>query len=227
MSRTIVAGAILVLVGVWSQMGLAAGPRAVVPELTHDFGQVFEDRPLIHRFVIENRGQETLEILDVDPDCDCTVAEYDRRIPPGGQGHITLSIKPYSVLRKFDKQTKVRLNDRESAQVIFTLKGEAQPIIEIQPSHIVRLRGRADDRLEGQVRFISHLPFSWEISSFQTNIPDKIDVSLRAETPGKVYVLEVRNKSRDPGRYAGKIDLVTNSQKRPRLLVRVFGEISS
>ena len=31
--------------------------------------------------------------------------------PPGGQGRITLTIAPYSVLRQFTKKTKVSFND--------------------------------------------------------------------------------------------------------------------
>ena len=47
-------------------------------------------------------------------------------------------------------------------------------------------------------------------------------VSLKAEEPGKVYVLEVRNIRREAGHYAGKIELLTSSKERPRLIVRVF-----
>ena len=57
--------------------------------------------------MIKNEGDAPLRVEDVDPDCACTVADYDRVIPPGGQGEITLTIKPYSVMRDFLKQTKV------------------------------------------------------------------------------------------------------------------------
>ncbi len=47
----------------------------------------------------------------------------DRRIPPGGQGRITLTIAPYSVLRQFTKKTKVFFNDPDHSQVVLTLQG--------------------------------------------------------------------------------------------------------
>ena len=50
-------------------------------------------------------------------------------------------------------------------------------------------------------------------------------MTLKPEVPDKVYVLEVRNKGQQSGAYAGLIELSTNSEKRPRLIVRVFGEI--
>ncbi|MEW6386855.1 MAG: DUF1573 domain-containing protein [Thermodesulfobacteriota bacterium] len=217
------------VLGLWPLKGLAASgsPKAVLSETAYDFGEVYEDRHLEHTFVIKNTGPGTLEILEVDPDCACTVFDYDRRIPPGGEGKITLGIKPYSVIHPFQKKTKVRFNDPGQPEVVLVLKGKARPMIEIQPSHIVRLRGSVGQDLRGQVRFTSNLPFPLEITKYQTNVGDKIEVHLHAEVPGKVYVLEVRNKSREAGHYAGKIDLFTNSQQRPRLLVRVFGDLYS
>jgi hypothetical protein len=202
------------------------GPKAQVPETTYDFGEVFEDVKLTHTFTIKNIGDALLEIKDIDSDCACTAADSDRRIPPGGVGRITLTIAPYSVLRQFTKKTTVSFNDPELRQVVLTLKGYGKPFIEIQPSHIIRFRGTPGEDLRSQVRFISHLPGTWEIKDFKTNIPQYIDVSVKAEQPGRVYVVEVRNKRQEAGNYAGVIYLTTTSEKRPRLIMRVFGELA-
>ena len=160
----------------------------------------------------------------MDPDCACTVASYDKTIPPGKEGAITLTIKPFSVIHQFKKEAKVRLNDPERRLVQLVMTGVALPFIEIQPSHIVRLRGTPGEAVKGQVHFISHLPVPWKITDYRTTIPDKIAISLTPTVPGKEYVLEVRNKSQDGGPYAGLVELFTTSKERPRLIVRVFGE---
>jgi hypothetical protein len=216
----------LLLLGAPLAAAATLGPKAQVPETTFDFGEIFEDRELTHTFVIKNIGDALLEIKDIDSDCACTAADSDRRIPPGGQGRIKLTIAPYSVLRKFAKKTKVFFNDPDHSQVVLTMKGEAKPFIEIQPSHIIRFRGKPGEELRDQVRFISHLPGHWEIKEFKTNIPQFIDVKVRAEQPGKIYVVEVRNKRQEAGNYAGVIELATTSEKRPRMIMRVFGELS-
>ncbi len=204
----------------------AAAPQAVLPETTHDFGEVFQDRKLAHTFDIKNIGDEVLEIRDIDPDCACTAADFDHRIPPGGLGRITLTIAPYSVLRQFTKKTRVSFNDPDHPEMVLTLKGYGKPSIEVQPSHIVRLQGKAGEELRSQVVFTSHLSSPWDIVNFKTNIPQFIDVAVKAKEPGRVYVVEVRNKRKEAGNYTGKIELSTTSPKRPRLILRVLGELS-
>ena len=205
--------------------GAAPGPKAQVPETTFDFGEIFEDRELTHTFVIKNIGDALLEIKDIDSDCACTAADSDRRIPPGEEGRIKLTIAPYSVMRQFAKKTKVFFNDPDHREVVLSMKGYGKPFIEIQPSHIIRFRGKPGEELRDQVRFTSHLPGNFEIKSFKTNIPQYIDVNVRAEQPGKIYVVEVRNKRQEAGNYAGVIELPTTSRQRPRLIMRVFGEL--
>ncbi|MCL6622881.1 MAG: DUF1573 domain-containing protein [Syntrophobacterales bacterium] len=203
-----------------------AAPRVEVLKTTHDFGEVFEDRELSHTFVLKNTGDAVLEIRDLDSDCACTTTESDRRIPPGGQGRITLTIAPYSVLHQFKKQTKVFLNDPATPVVTLSLVGYAKPFIEIQPSHVVRLRGKPGEPVGAQVRFISHLPIPFEITGFTTDIPQLIGVHLKAEEPGKVWLVEVKNQNTAAGNYQGTIILNTNAARRPRLIMRVFGELT-
>jgi hypothetical protein len=202
-----------------------AAPRVAAPETSKDFGKVFEDKALGHTFVIKNEGDSPLRVEDVDPDCACTVANYDGTIPPGGQGEITLTIKPFSVLRDFLKKTTVKFNDPARPELVLSMKGYVQPIIEIQPSHIVRLRGTVDDDLRGQVRFISHQSAPLEIKKVVNSIPGMVEANLKAEEPGKVYVLEVKNIRRDAGHYGGMIELTTSSKERPRLIIRVFANL--
>jgi len=217
---------IMLLLGTPLAVSATLGPKAQVPETTFDFGEIFEDRELTHTFIIKNIGDTLLEIKDIDSDCACTAADSDRRIPPGAQGRIKLTIAPYSVLRQFAKKTKVSFNDPDHPQVVLTMQGYGKPFIEIQPSHIIRFRGKPGEELRDQVRFTSHLPGNFEIKAFKTNIPQFIDVTIRAEQPGKIYVVEVRNKRQEAGNYAGVIELTTTSEKRPRLIMRVFGELS-
>ena len=202
-----------------------AQPRVDIPVKVHDFGEVREDMVLGYSFVIRNVGDRNLTILEVDPDCACTAVNYDRVIPPGGEGKIHLEIKPFSVVHSFAKKTYIRFNDPDRTSVNLVLQGKAQKSIEITPSHIVRFRGTPREHLSAQVRFISHMPFPWQITKFQNSIPDKIDVTLKTEKPGKIYVLNIINKYQEQGHYVGKIEVFTNAINRPKIVMRVIADL--
>ena len=204
----------------------AAAPRAEVAGMVKDFGEVFEDQELVHTFVIRNVGDAPLHIKDIEPDCACTAAAYTRLIPPGGEGKITLTLAPYSVLKKFAKHTEVTLNDPQRPKVTLTLQGWGKPVIDIQPHHIIRFQGKPGEALTARVRLVSHLKTPWEVGAPKTDIPHLVACSLTAEVPGKIYLLEIKNKSQQVGRYAGKIEMSTNAPHRPKLVLRVFGDLT-
>lgn len=226
----IIIGVVLItVVSLHHRCGLSAelAPQVSITQESHNLGDFFENQSPSHTFVIQNSGTAPLEITKVEPDCVCTVPAYDKLIPAGGQGKVILTIKPFSVQGEFEKKTTIKVNDPKIAEFVLTLKGNSKSLIEISPSRIIKLRGTPSENLQAQIRFISHYSSSWEIKEFRTNVPDKLDISLKPEKPGKVYLLEVRNKRQEAGSYAGMIELYTSSKEQPRLIVRVFCDLNN
>lgn len=201
-------------------------PRAVFPETSHDFGEFIQDREQRHNFVVKNTGTAPLKILEVDPDCACTAPSYDKEIPPGGEGRITLALKPYSVLKEFTKKTRIRTNDPDNPTAMLILTGVSKPVLEILPSHIVRFKGPLTQAHEAKVRLISHGEKPLEIREVRNSLPDKVQVTVSPQGAGKEFLLTVKNLAQEPGNYAGRIELVTNYEKRPRLVLRVFADLT-
>ncbi len=200
-------------------------PRAVFPETSRDFGEFIQDREQRHDFVVRNPGTAPLKILEVDPDCACTVPSYDKEIPPGGEGRITLALQPYSVLKEFIKKTRIRTNDPDTPQVVLVLTGVSKPVLEILPSHIVRFKGPVSQAHEARVRVLSHGEKPLEIREVRNSLPDRVQVAVTATTPGREFLVTVKNVAQDPGHYAGRIELATNYENRPRLNLRVFADL--
>jgi hypothetical protein len=67
-------------------------PKVVVPAPIYDAGVVSKGAKVIHDFEVKNEGDGDLQILDVRAACGCTVASFDRLIPPGGSGHVHLEV---------------------------------------------------------------------------------------------------------------------------------------
>ena len=202
-------------------------PKFSVSENEYDLGKFNEDQSPSHTFVVHNTGTATLEIVDVDPDCTCTVPKFDKTIRPGGTGNITLSMKPFSLENGFTKGTTVRTNDPANRQLVLTLKGVSEPLVTVQPSHIIRLSGKPTQDIMAQVRIVSNLSFPWKVAYYQTSIPDKIDVAIQPEKAGKVYTVQVKNKLKEKGSYYGKVEIFSNFKERPRLILRIFGDVSA
>ena len=51
-------------------------------------------------------------------------------------------------------------------------------------------------------------------------------ISMEEASVSFQLMVEVRNKRQEAGNYAGVIELFTTSEKRPRLIMRVFGELT-
>lgn len=202
-----------------------AGPKMSLPEPNFDLGEVFEDQSLSHVFEVKNTGDAPLVIKDIDPDCACSIMEFDRNIPPGGSGKINFTIKPYSVIHKFCKKADIFSNDPTNPKAAIKICGLAKPFIEIQPGHLIRFQGTLEEVKPIQVRLLSHLAAPLVITGFQTDIPDKIDVAVSPEITGKTFTVKVTNKINSTANYKGKIEIITNSDKRPRLILRVFADI--
>jgi len=208
--------------------GLASagpGPQLVLPQTSYNFGEVYEDQPLSHTFEVRNAGKASLVIERLDPDCACTLTDYDRRIAPGAVGKITLTIEPYSVIHQFSKKTEVFTNDPQRPVAVLELCGHAKPFIEIQPRHIIRFQGNPQEPHSAQVRLVSNLLTPLRLTGYSTDIADKINVTIEALNPGKVFVVQVSNRYRQVGKYKGKILIHTNSEQRPRLILRVFADL--
>ena len=54
---------------------------------------------------------------------------------------------------------------------------------------------------------------------------DKIKYKLKTKEKGKEYVLEVKNRSTEQGTFRGKIELTTDSKKKPKISLGVFSQM--
>lgn len=69
-----------------------AQPRLEVAEATFDAGKAPAGTSVRHEFVVRNTGEGDLKIIRIKPGCGCTVVNYPRIIPAGGEGRITMKV---------------------------------------------------------------------------------------------------------------------------------------
>ena len=152
------------------------------------------------------------------------MARFDRTIPPGGGGKITLEVRTKGFQGKIHKKARVFSNDPKHPQVTIVLKGKVWVPIHVNPRY-VRLRGMEDEEIEGVVRLRGEKKESLIAKIASISIPDKVEVELQETKKGSTYQLKIKNKVKVGARYRGKVRLTTNYPEKPEIVIQVIGDI--
>src|SRR5262245_7482663 len=90
-------------------------PKLVVEEVEYLFGKVKEGDEVSHTFKIKNEGAAELIIHNVSPACGCTASDFTKKLAPGEEGKVTLSVRTAGMNGKTERYAEVISND--TAQV--------------------------------------------------------------------------------------------------------------
>lgn len=87
---------------------LDEAPKITIEEPMHDFGNMSADEKVNTSFIINNDGQDKLEIRKIAPNCDCVLAKLaDESIKPGES--TTLEVTFNSIRRRGNQQKSVTI----------------------------------------------------------------------------------------------------------------------
>jgi hypothetical protein len=203
----------------------ASGPRPIIelPKMRQDFGNVYEQPKYDATFVVKNRGKADLIISDVKPGCGCTVANFDKTIPPGGEGKISLSLDGTRVHGEFTKTATVMSNDPDHPELILTIAGNKVAFLNIVPDGVVYLQGRYEEAIEKEVTISSNekLP-DFKVTGVTSDIDDKVTYDYKPGANKGEYVLHIKKNPELPiSSSYGTITIKTNSEKAPETKLQV------
>ena len=117
----------------------AAKPIADVSTKIQDFGMVPKGETLKALFIVKNTGTAPLEITSVRPTCGCTVANYDKTVPPGGSGKVEAEVDTTAFTGPIAKSILVLTNDPSNGQINLVVKAEVRSFVEVIPRNLLRL----------------------------------------------------------------------------------------
>ena len=103
-----------------SIVAAADGPKLVVPEKIKNMGRVAQGDVLSVDFELINEGDEPIEVKAVRPTCGCTVADFDREIPPGGTGYVKAKLETRDFSGPISKSILIMTNDPQDPTVTVT-----------------------------------------------------------------------------------------------------------
>lgn len=224
-------------VAVAQDVASTAAPRLTTVDPMKDFGTVAKGTQLEWDFTVRNTGSADLQILNVQPACGCTVADFDKVIKPGSTGKIHAVVDTAQFSGPISKSITVVSNDPTTPNATLTMRAVVKPYVEAYPAGFLRYM-----ILEGETATQSVVIYSEEEKPFEiigVDVPaDYIEVNyskienaeLRAnvgrtgQNQWKVDVT-VGGSETERGPIAQKVKLITNSEHQPEYLLSVTGLI--
>ena len=153
------------------------------------------------------------------------MARYDRVIPPGGEGIVTLEVDLRGYTGEVAKTGNVVSNDPLRPEIILTVKGRVSPLIGISPTSLVHFQGMPES-LEPRVLevFRAKGQPAFRVVRLENSVPNDVDARIEPVVEGERYRLTLSNRSRQ-GRYQGLVTVVTDNPKKRDISIQVSGII--
>jgi len=152
------------------------------------------------------------------------VARYDRTIPPGGEGKITLEMRTKGYEGKMNKSARVTTNDPKNPQVTISMKGNIWTPIHLKPRY-AQLKGVVGDEIQQVVHLQAEKETPLTVKLESISVPDKVTAALEETEKGRSYKLTVKNRVKEEATYGGHIKLSTNYPEKPEVVIRISGNV--
>lgn len=213
----------------------AVQPGAVAPmevaEPVHDFGKMVKGESGSHTFVLRNSGDEPLRVAGIKPSCGCTVAEFDRVIPPGGEGNVTAVLDTMTVTGKVSSALEVFVEGHQTAMATLELRAEVVPKLLAHPGYARWIYVQHEEEGTISNTLVSVDGAEFDVLSVEAPMP-AIDVSFRPATPeertekatGSQWRLDATLDSQAPvGAISGYLTVHTNHPQQKEMRIPVSG----
>jgi hypothetical protein len=211
----------------------AAGkPKAVAVEPIKDAGIVSKGDKITHDFLIKNEGDADLEIVNVQPACGCTVAEFDKTIAPGQTGKVHAVLDTAGFSGPISKGLTVFTSDSDVPQLELTVRAKVQPFISARPGYAryITVQGEAAQGSIGQTIWAPdgssfdvvkvESPFPFMKTSFREAKPEE----RIADATGKQWRVEmILSNDAKVGALADYVTIHTNHPKQKLVQIPVSG----
>lgn len=147
------------------------------------------------------------------------MTRFDRVIPPGGEGKVTLNVDLKGYQGKVWKDATIISNDLRQPSFQITLQGQVRPHIELRPGSFVQFSPAVQSAEEKTVDLMA-TGQDFRVLKIENNLKEKISAQLETVVPGKHYRLKIANLQRE-GSYSGVIKVSTDHPKKPEVQIRI------
>lgn len=214
---------------------LFADPTIQFEKIEHDFGKIFDDKPVDVEFKFKNSGGGPLIITNVQTSCGCTTPDWDRQrkqYNSGESGTIKIRFDPAHKAGMQTKTITVESNDRSNPRAQLAIKTNIVPLVQLDPTYlafeplqkgqgatkIVKVTGRREGFKVADVTVSPSEIFTAKVLGTK---PAEINGEMLAQSE-----IEVSVKPGVPvGRFSATMQIQTNEERSKPMPLGLSGEI--
>jgi len=148
------------------------------------------------------------------------VAHFDRAIPPGGEGIITLSVRTSGYHGKIHKSARIISNDPTNKYAQVGIKAFVKVSIRVS-SRYVYLFGPADQKITRVVNITAGLQKPLKIEPVSFDLADRISYSIKETEKGRHYLVRLTSIPGTAGRFHGALKLKTNYPEKSEITIYI------
>jgi hypothetical protein len=148
------------------------------------------------------------------------VASFDRAIPPGGVGKITLTVRTKGYKGDHDWGAKIITNDPRMNEVLLSVKAFVQVPIRVKPSY-VHLYGKEDVTVTRSVEIEAGLDKPLTLKPGQFNLAEKVIYAIEEIDAGRRFKISFASIKGVSGSYRGFLKLETNYEEKPMVTIPI------
>jgi len=152
------------------------------------------------------------------------VATFDKVIPPGGEGKITLRIKTDKYQGSIQKTSSVYSNDPKKKVIKLTIKGLVKVPIYVSP-HYIALYGKEGQNVTRVVEVSAKLDKPLKLIPVEFNLAEKLTYTIEEIEKGKSFKIKFTSTPSSNQPFRGFLKLKTNYPEKPEFTIWIRGWI--
>ncbi|MCJ7593472.1 MAG: DUF1573 domain-containing protein [Desulfobacterales bacterium] len=154
------------------------------------------------------------------------MAQFDRAIPPGGEGKITLKVDTKGYEGNVRKSARIYSNDPTNRIQTIRLEGFIRRPISLSQKTVF-LQGVSSQVITKTVKIRGGLDKPLQIEPVQFTLDQWLAYKIEEVQPGKLYQVHFTTIPGNYHYYQGLLKLKTNYPERPEIDIQIRGRFSN
>ncbi len=151
------------------------------------------------------------------------MASYDRSIPPGGEGKITLKLDTRGYEGQVRKAARVYTNDPKTPQDTLVIDALVKTPIVVS-DRVVFLQGTTQETITRSIDIRGELNKPLKLEPMDYTLDKKVRFNIEEVTKGKHYRVTFTSIPNVGNYYQGLLKLRTSYPEKPELVIHVRGK---